>query len=666
MDKIRIIANTFAMKEEMEENFTGVLQVCSGIGLNGIEPMSTFNDEQGGIPMRIWAMETMKKGETFLQQHDMTLSGTHVGVCYGTNVMPTEQIIANIHKMEQAFHLKNYIFSGLFRDEEGAEKWAKILTDVVEGTRDIGANILYHNHECEFCKIVVDGKEQFALDHFLKLTAPEVRLQIDIGWAGLMTDEVEAVKKYADRIQSIHCKDFYPKAKEGYTHTNMPEEYFAPIGEGMIKTREIMGLLEALPLFDGSVVIDMDVLNRGAQADYTTSYNNLVEYLGKENVQEKYKGIVLPGGMKLPEGVTLPDGFVLPEKMNLPEGVDLSSISPEVLKKYIAKEAQKQGLSGKQGKSEGTGSVSPEQLAEAVRQVLCPGSDSGKITRKYLDQLWVEQRLIGSGLADTRLELFGEVFDTPVMTAALSHLDQARRNGAAEMALGAKNAGALHWCGMGDEAELQRIMATGAKVIKIVKPKWENAQVLADIDMAKRCGVLAVGMDIDHAFSRSGGYDKFQGEKYASKTLEDLRSFVSYAGEMPFIVKGVLSVRDALAAQQAGAAGIVLSHHNGRMDYAVPPVQILPEIRKAVGPQMKIFVDCSIQSGMDVYKALALGADGVCVGRHLKKYLDQGGSEAVTGEIVTMTKALCYTMEMTGVRTLHDMDPTVIHLSKTE
>lgn len=122
---------------------------------------------------------------------------------------------------------------------------------------------------------------------------------------------------------------------------------------------------------------------------------------------------------------------------------------------------------------------------------------------------------------------------------------------------------------------------------------------------------MAVGMDIDHCFYGNGGYDVVCGLLMHAKTLEQLRQYVSTSA-VPFIVKGVLSVQDAEKCAQAGVKGILVSHHHGIMPYSVPPLMVLPEIRRAVGNDMKIFVDCGIESGMDVFKALALGADAVC------------------------------------------------------
>ena len=75
---------------------------------------------------------------------------------------------------------------------------------------------------------------------------------------------------------------------------------------------------------------------------------------------------------------------------------------------------------------------------------------------------------------------------------------------------------------------------------------------------------------------------------------------------------------------------------------------------------MKIFVDCGIESGMDAYKALALGADAVSVGRHLMTPLADGAA-AVTKRLCDMTGELRATMARTGVKSLADFDPSVIY-----
>ena len=287
-----------------------------------------------------------------------------------------------------------------------------------------------------------------------------------------------------------------------------------------------------------------------------------------------------------------------------------------------------------------------------------PG-DSNQITREYFDSLLVEMRHLDGALPETGLELFGEQFSTPVMTAALSHLGNVRENGMVQMAEGARLAGAVSWAGMGDEKELEDITATGARTIKIIKPYVDNDYILKRIAHAEKCGVMAVGMDIDHAFSGKGKYDVVLGMEMRPKSLEEMKEFVK-ATKLPFVVKGVLSVKDAEKCLEAGVKGIVVSHHHGIIDYAVPPLMILPEIVRVVQKQSPVFVDCGIESGSDVFKALALGADAVCVGRALMGSLQVNGAEGVQEKIASLTEELAGIMARTGASDLSQIDPSVI------
>ncbi len=286
-------------------------------------------------------------------------------------------------------------------------------------------------------------------------------------------------------------------------------------------------------------------------------------------------------------------------------------------------------------------------------------SNSDKITRDFFDSLLIETRYLDAVIPSTQMTLFGETFRTPVMTAALSHLHNTAPNGMTVYARAAALSGAVHWVGMGSESELEEIVATGARTIKIIKPHADNRVVLCKIEHAVKAGCMAVGMDIDHAFNSEGAYDNVFGLPMKAKSTEELTDFVQAAG-VPFIVKGVLSPRDAEKCMKAGCKGVVVSHHHGMVQYAVPPLMVLRDILSVTGECVPVFVDCGIVSGMDVYKCLALGAKAVSVGRHLMPLL-KDGAEAVAQRIDEMTAELAGLMARTGVGALDKMDPTVIH-----
>ncbi len=291
-----------------------------------------------------------------------------------------------------------------------------------------------------------------------------------------------------------------------------------------------------------------------------------------------------------------------------------------------------------------------------------PG-DARRITREYFDSLLIEQRLMETKIPDTSVELFGERFSTPIMTAALSHLGVVgpdRLDGMSEYARAAELSNTLHWVGMCEDSALADCLKSGAKTVRIIKPYRDSGKIYAQMKTARELGCVGLGMDIDHFLTRTGDVDTVFGEPMEIKTPDQMGEYIKDAG-LPFVIKGVLSVKDALKAVELGAAGIVVSHHGGRMDYVVPPLMILEEIASAVKGRCLIFVDCGIASGMDAYKALALGADAVSVGTHLLPFLKEGGAAFASREIDRMTAELKGVMAYTGVGDTGSFDASVIH-----
>lgn len=286
-------------------------------------------------------------------------------------------------------------------------------------------------------------------------------------------------------------------------------------------------------------------------------------------------------------------------------------------------------------------------------------ADANQLTRQYLDSFLLEMRQIDADLPDTSLQLYGHSFRTPIMMAALSHLNNCWPDGMVEMARGAAAAGAVMWSGMGDDDELSRICDTGAKTIKIIKPYQDEDLLLHKIRHAERCGCIAVGIDIDHAFGHKGGYDNVLGYPMTPKSAQRLADFVR-STSLPFVVKGVLSVQDALKCAEIGVQGIVVSHHHGIMPYAVPPLMVLPKIAQAVGKRMPIFVDCGLSSGMDAFKCLAFGATAVSVGRKIMEYLQKDGAKGVEQGVEELTAQLSVAMARTCSRSVGTIDPGVL------
>lgn len=286
-----------------------------------------------------------------------------------------------------------------------------------------------------------------------------------------------------------------------------------------------------------------------------------------------------------------------------------------------------------------------------------PHANSDAIARKYLDSLVIEQRVLGAVTPSAKVTFLGREYETPIMTGALSHL----KNGMAGYAEGARLAGAAACIGMGDNEVLGACLDTGASVVKIIKPYADRDEIFSRLRFAEEHGAIAVGMDSGHAIKpESPAFDTIVGSPMKLPTLDELKEYIS-STKLPFFFKDILSVQDALLAREIGAAGVILSHHHDLMHWAVPPIFLLPEIRRAVGNDFILIADGGIEDGFDAFKALALGADMVCTGRALMEPYAKEGAHGVAAALRTMTDELLSMMYRTNAADVKSIDSSVIH-----
>ena len=287
-------------------------------------------------------------------------------------------------------------------------------------------------------------------------------------------------------------------------------------------------------------------------------------------------------------------------------------------------------------------------------------------------QKWQEIRvnmdtLCASRPVSTELKLFGKQFKYPFFAgpvgAVAMHYSDAYSDVAYNEVLVAACAanGIAAFTGDGLDAGVmtaatQAIAASQGLGIPTVKP-WNLATIEEKMDLVHQAGAFAVAMDIDAA-----GLPFLQNMQppAGSKSVAELREIVKLAG-VPFIVKGVMTVQAALKAQEAGAQAIIVSNHGGRvLDQCAATAEVLPEIAAAVGEKMKIFVDGGIRSGVDIFKALALGADAVVIARPFVTAVFGGGQEGVQVYIEKLAAELTDTMKMCGAFTLNEITAAMV------
>lgn len=274
-----------------------------------------------------------------------------------------------------------------------------------------------------------------------------------------------------------------------------------------------------------------------------------------------------------------------------------------------------------------------------------------------------------NGKADTSFEIFGRTYKAPIFAAPIGAMklhygdkyDDLEYNNILVPACA--DAGIAAFTGDGVNAAVMQgateaIRAKDGKGIPTVKP-WDVNTLQEKLELIKASGSFAVAMDIDAA---GLPFLKNLTPPAGSKTTEELAEIVKAAG-VPFILKGIMTVKGALKAKEAGASAIVVSNHGGRvLDQCPATAEVLEEIVQAVGKDMKIFVDGGLRSGVDIFKALALGADAVLIGRPYVTAVYGGGAEGVATYTEKMTTELADTMTMCGAHNLSEISREMVRV----
>lgn len=290
--------------------------------------------------------------------------------------------------------------------------------------------------------------------------------------------------------------------------------------------------------------------------------------------------------------------------------------------------------------------------------------NSFTIAREYLKSIRVLLDLVYEPVEeiDTSVELFGRKFDVPFSFAPLAGL-KVNYNGYFEpddyirtIVEGMNECGSFAFTpdGAADEMyfnSLPVIKAAGSAAVPTLKP-WDEETFMKRVRAAEDIDIMALATDID---SCGLSILKMVGKSVRAKSAATIKKIVE-STKVPFIIKGIMTAESAIKCAEAGCYGIVVSNHGGRvLEDSPAPASMLPEIKKAVGDSIKIFVDGGIRSGMDVFKCLALGADAVMIGRPYMVAAYGGKKEGIRLYTQKLLEELKHVMIMTACTSLSDI-----------
>ncbi|WP_313137957.1 alpha-hydroxy-acid oxidizing protein [Paracoccus jeotgali] len=288
---------------------------------------------------------------------------------------------------------------------------------------------------------------------------------------------------------------------------------------------------------------------------------------------------------------------------------------------------------------------------------------------------------------DLSVEILGQRMPFPFFVAPMGAHQMTHEEGEVATARGAGMAGALYCSSGASNRTLEEIAqaTTGPKWFQLYFNQ-DEAVTKSLLRRAKDVGYSAIVLTADAL--GPGAPDRFRamgmpfrsdmsfgnhdpakggsGDFFAQKvdlTPDDIRMIKDETG-LPVIVKGILRAEDVDSIISGGADAIQVSNHGGRQIDGVPgAISALPLVARAVDGRVPVIMDSGIRRGIDVIRALAMGADCVAVGRPVMYGLGVGGAPGVKSVLEALAAELRSDMLLTGARSVAELDPSYISVT---
>ena len=295
--------------------------------------------------------------------------------------------------------------------------------------------------------------------------------------------------------------------------------------------------------------------------------------------------------------------------------------------------------------------------------------------RRAFDRWSLRPRVLrGSGSPDPSTSILGAKISFPVLVAPWAYQSMAHPDGEPATARAAAKAGTI-----------MVVSTTAVDVLADVAassdaPKWWQLYLFEDRDLTTdmlarviEAGYEAICLTVDvpflglrHRDTRHGFAPRYGGSgsdlRFESMlTWDDIAWVRERTGDLPLLVKGILTAEDAELAVEAGVDGIVVSNHGGRqLDGSPAGLTALPEVVDAAGGRVPVLVDGGIRRGTDVVKALALGACAVLAARPLIWGLAVDGEAGVADVLAILRSEFENAMALCGCRTVAEITSALV------
>jgi isopentenyl diphosphate isomerase/L-lactate dehydrogenase-like FMN-dependent dehydrogenase len=306
------------------------------------------------------------------------------------------------------------------------------------------------------------------------------------------------------------------------------------------------------------------------------------------------------------------------------------------------------------------------------------GADDGKTMQANRDAFdaWAirVRRLVDVSRIDTRREILGEQLEVPIILAPVGNQQTIHPDGEIATAKAARASGNLMIASTVTNASVGEIArASGPLWFQLyASPDRKLVEKLIGDAEAAGCRVMALTTDSNTRGNREG--ERWWARATQGQAPQRLGNFEGWAGpprigdvaldwrtvdwlrsrtKMKLVLKGLVTREDALLAVEHGVDGIIVSNHGGRQEESLrATLHCLPEVVEAVAGRMPVLIDGGFRRGTDIFKALALGASAVCVGRPFLWGLGAFGEQGVARVLVILREELKRTMQLAGTTSL--------------
>lgn len=332
--------------------------------------------------------------------------------------------------------------------------------------------------------------------------------------------------------------------------------------------------------------------------------------------------------------------------------------------------------------------LAQQHLSEATWTYVQSGAGDGlahRRNRQAWDQITLWPRVLGGPDAGGKPamevpRLLGKPFPNPVLLAPVAYQRIAHPDGEVASACAASAQGLGYVLSTLSSMPLAQV-ALAIKEDAGRGPLWFQLYWQgsrdATFDLARQAhaaGFEALMLTVDAPIKPHSGYQLPPGVHAVNSlpearhakppSWEDVRWLLAHVQEqldLPFLLKGVLHPADACLARDMGVDALVVSNHGGRVLDAVPAAaEVLPAIRQAVGADMPLLVDGGIRRGTDVFKALAMGAQGVLLGRPFMHGLAVAGAAGVAHVARLLLDEFHMTLLLCGCACVQDIGPQCV------